>query len=366
MKIESDKDVIEQAIIKTSRLAGKHLTLPVLSCVYLEASKKDGLIIKSTNLDLGIEIKIKVKVINEGYVAVPANIFSGVISSIKDKSLTIEVVEGNLKISTDSNSTLIKSMPADDFPVIPKIETGNEIILNTKDIVNGFKSVWYSASNSSIKPELGSVYIHHFNNGLVFAATDSFRLSEKKIQTKPTNDFPNTLIPFKNVSEIMKIFDDVSSDVKIRFEKNQASFVVDNIYIVSRLIDGSFPDYMQIIPKNYVSIATILKSDLINAIKTSNIFSDTLNQVKFKINVSKKRLDIFSKNNDIGEYFESIKASISGEDIELNFNSKYIIDCMQSILSESIVLSFGGVGRPLVITGVSDKSFMYLVMPMNK
>jgi DNA polymerase-3 subunit beta len=136
--------------------------------------------------------------------------------------------------------------------------------------------------------------------------------------------------------------------------------------LVSRLIDGSFPDYKQIIPKHFTTTATILKEDLINSIKTSNIFSDSLNQVKLKVDIKNKSLDIESKNNDIGEYYDSISASVSGENIELNFNSRYIIDCVQSIPSDSLTLSFGGVGKPLAINGATDKSFLYIVMPMNR
>ena len=114
------------------------------------------------------------------------------------------------------------------------------------------------------------------------------------------------------------------------------------MYIISRLIDGSFPDYKQIIPKNFGATATVLKNDLINSVKTSNIFSDSLNQIKLRVDVKNKSLNIESKNNDIGESKESINASVSGDDIELNFNSKYITDCIQSIPSDSLILNFGG------------------------
>lgn len=366
MKLECNKEVLDKAIQKTTRLAGKHLTLPVLSCVFIEAFEDGRVLLKSTNLDLGLELEIKAKVFEVGNVAVPANIFYGVLSSVKDDVLILEKKDNNLKIETKSNSALIKCMQSEDFPSIPKLEKINPIKINYQDLMLGFKSVWYSASNSSIKPELGSVYIYKGDNGLVFVSTDSFRLAEKTINTKVSDDFPTTLIPYKNVAEIMKIFEDGNEDIEIIFEKNQAAFIRKNVYLVSRLIDGNFPDYKQIVPKSYVSSATILKNDLINAIKTSNIFSDNLNQTKIKVINKEKILDIESKNNDVGEYRESIKASISGDDIELNFNNRYITECMQSIPSESITLSFGGIGKPLMITGSSDKSFVYIVMPMNR
>src|SRR3989344_2101657 len=207
MKIECDKSKIEIAIQKTSRLASKHLTLPVLSCVYLEATNDNKLYIKATNLDIGIEIDLKVKVIEKGIVAVPANVLIGVLSSIKDDNLIFETKENNLKISSNKNSVVIKCLPYEDFPSIPKLvpnssinEDEKLIKINCHDLISGFKSVWYSASNSSIKPELSSVYVFKEDGGLVFVSTDSFRLAEKKVNIKNIVDFPQTLIPYKNVS----------------------------------------------------------------------------------------------------------------------------------------------------------------------
>jgi len=288
------------------------------------------------------------------------------LSSIKEDKLVLETKDNNLKISSNKNSVVIKCMSAEDFPSIPKLNNVKSIKINSHDLIAGFKSVWYSASNSNIKPELSSVYVFKDDSSLVFVSTDSFRLAEKKVNTKTPVDFPHTLIPYKNVSEIIKLFDDYNGDINVVFEKNQAAFITDDMYLVSRLIDGTFPDYKQIIPKTFSSTATVLKNDLINSIKTSNIFSDSLNQVKLKVDVKNKSLNIESKNNDVGESKESINASISGEDIELNFNSKYIIDCIQSIPSDSLTLNFGGSGKPLAINGSTDKSFLYIVMPMNR
>jgi DNA polymerase III subunit beta len=366
MKIECEKSKIEQGIQKAARLANKHLTLPVLSCVYIEAQEDGKLFIKSTNLDLGLEIETKVKTVKPGTVAVPAQILQNTLSSIKDNDLVMEIVDNNLKISSKNNSVLIKCMSHDDFPTIPRLQDVDSIKINCSDLLSGFRSVWYSASTSNIKPELSSVYIYKGDTGLVFVSTDSFRLAEKRVNTKTPIEFPPTLIPYKNVAEIIKLFEDNKEDIKIVFEKNQAAFITNGLYLVSRLIDGSFPDYKQIIPKTYSSTSTVLKNDLVNSIKTSNIFSDSLNQVKLKVDTTGKSLNIESKNNDVGEYKESIKSTVTGDEIELNFNSRYITDCMQSIPSDSLTLSFGGMGKPLAISGAADKSFLYIVMPMNR
>lgn len=365
MKFECFKSKIEPVVQKLSKLTGRHLTLPVLSCVYLNASG-DELKIKATNLEVGLETKIKIKGLKEGVLAVPASILLGILSSIKEENLTFEAKENNLKISSNKNSAIIKCLPHEDFPSIPRLKTSNTIKINSQNLLLGLKSVWYSASTSNIKPELASVYIHQTENGLVFVSTDSFRLAEKKMNIKTEIDFPDTLIPQNNTGEILRLFEDYSGEIEIIFEKNQAAFITKDFYLVSRLIDGSFPDYKQIIPKSFSTTTSVLKVDLLNAIKASSIFSDAINQVKLMVDVKNKTLNIGAKNNDVGEYNESLKISASGENIELNFNGRYVSDCLQSIAADSLALSFGGVGKPLVIEGATDKSFLYLVMPMNR
>ncbi len=366
MKFEINKTKFELAVNKLVRLTQKQLTLPVLSCVYLLLSKEGNLILKSTNLDLGMEIEIKVKSIEPGVVAIPGSVLLNTLSNVKDEFINIELINQNIKIKSSNNSFLIKCLPYEDFPSIPILKSDTVIKLPTGEFLNGLRSVWYSASVSFVKPELSSVYVYKNDDYLYFVATDSFRLAEKKIHIKSNIDFSTILIPYKNVSEIIKIFEDYKGDIEIVFDKNQIAFKNNEIYLVSRLVNGSFPDYKQIIPKNPTTISTVLKSDLINSLKASNIFSDNLNQVKIKIDSKSNLLVLEAKNNDIGEYKDTIRAKNSGDDIELNFNSKYINDCFQSISSESINLSFAGIGKALIMQGNSDNSFMYIVMPMNR
>ncbi len=368
MKIECAQEKLKEGIKYAERIAGKHTTLPVLSCLILDCSLKNQLTIKSTNLDLGIEISIPIKTNELGIVAVPATTINSFIGNIIDSEriIKLETDQGNLKITTSNSSATIKTQPHEDFPSIPRVSIGTPFSLHGSDFVKGLKSVWYSSSVSSIKPELSSVYVYYNEELLVFVATDSFRLAEKKIKVNKKRDFGQILIPFKNIPEIIRTFEYVNGEIDVHLDKNQASFNYQGIYLVSRVIDGVFPDYKQIIPKNSTTEAVILKQDLIDALKLSNIFSDKFNQVNFKVNPSQKTCEIKTKNNDIGENITTLNAAITGEKIEINFNYKYIIDCFQSIDSDSITLYFNGLNKPMIISPVSDTSFRYIVMPMNK
>lgn len=366
MKIECVKEKLLQVVSKAEKITSKNPTLPILSCLLLEV-KNNNLIIKATNMDLGIEAEIPVKVEEEGVVAVPGSVLNNLLSNIQiDKSVIFETVDNNLQVKTEHGKSIIKTHPIDDFPTIPKISDGISFGLDAKKIIKGLKSVVFSSSLSSVKPELSSVYIYTDDTDLIFVATDSFRLAEKRIKTQKTNDSLNILIPLKNIPDIIKIFEDIDGVIDVCLSKNQISFSYNHNYLVSRVIDGVFPDYKQIIPKDFKTEVIVLKQDLLSVLKISNIFSDKFNQVNLKVMPSSKVFEITTKNSNIGENTNSVPASLSGDDIVVNFNYKYIYDCLQVIESDSVSLSFDGVSKPLVIRGVSDKSFSYIVMPMNK
>lgn len=368
MRIECSQEKIRGAISLAERISGKHMTLPVLSCLLLEADKNNTLTIRATNLDLGIEITIPAKVEEPGSVAVPGSTIASFVGGISeaDGKAKLELQQGNVKITTGKSSGVIKTMPHEDFPNIPRIESATSFSLNASDFVKGLKSVWYSSSVSSIKPELSSVYVYCEDEFVVFVATDSFRLAEKRVKIKKDKDFGQILIPHKNIPEILRVLENVPGEVAVELDKNQIAFTYDGVYLVSRVIDGVFPDYKQIIPKQSATESVILKQDLVNALKLSNIFSDKFNQINIQVDPEAKKCEIRTKNNDVGENLTVLDAVITGEGIDINFNYKYIIDCFQSIDSDSVTLTFNGLHRPVIITPVSDNTFRYIVMPMNR
>lgn len=366
MNIECIKEKLSYAIGKAERVTGKNITLPILSCVLLEAHDSI-LTIKATNLDIGIEISLPVKVNKPGKVAVSGSVLYNFVGNLtNDKNITLELLSGNLKISTKHSQTLIKAFPTDDFPNIPKVSSEKPFTFNIPNLLKGFKSVMYASSVSTIRPVLSSLLLASEEDSVVFVATDSFRLGEKIVSVKKHKEFNQILLPFKNVTEIIRILEDIKDDVNVHLSENQIAFSYNDIYVTSRVIDGTFPDYRQIIPKETKTEIIVLKQDFVSALRISNIFSDKFSQVTFHIQPKEKTFKITTKNIDIGENENTIDAVIKGDDLSISFNYKYIIDCFQSIDSDSISLSFSDTNKPMVIRGVGDKSFLYLVMPMNK
>ncbi len=368
MKCEIQFEKFRQAIQLTERVAGRHATLPVLSCVHLEI-KNNSVTVRATNLDVGVEIELPAKTDGEAVFAVPAQTLSSFLSQVgnKEQIIRLETNAGNLHITLSKSKGVVKTVPPEDFPAIPVVTDGKTTTIPSELLTKGFKSVWYSAAISNVKPELASIYIYRDGETALFVATDSFRLAEKKITLPKGSNIEDMLIPFKNSVEIVKLLDVAGPTVTMHSNKNLVSFEANGMRITSRIIDGVFPDYRQIIPKGFLTEAVVLKQDLINTLKVSTVFSDSFNQIHMVIDPKKKLFQVETKNNDVGENQSELDAAVSGEPVEINFNCKYISDSFQAIDADSVSMQFNGKNRPLVIRPISgDQSFLYLVMPMNR
>src|SRR3989338_815538 len=365
MHIETIKEKLLDAVYKAEKITGRNMALQILSNLAIEVSGSQFKI-KATNLDLGLEIIVPVKVKSPGKITVSALILSNFLANLPvETKIDIQSKENDVFIHTSKTSTKIKNQNFSDFPLIPKLE-GKKFKIEANSIVKGLKSVVFSAATSSIKPELSSINIYHDGESLVFVATDSFRLAEKRIKTTKAKEISQILIPFKNTTDIIRILESVNGELDLTISQNQISFKTDEIYLDSRVIEGNFPDYKQIIPKETKTEVTLLKADLLSALKLSNVFSDSFNHVVLKVIPDEKLFELTTKNSDVGENHYTLDSVMKGDEITLGFNHKYIADCLNSIDSDSITLSFVGPGKPVMIKGVSDKSFLYIVMPMNR
>ncbi len=365
MKIQCSSEKVKNALVHAERVTGKNLTLPILSSVLCIASGS-SLKFRATNLSMGIEIEIPAKVEKEGVVAVSGTILSSFFASSKgNQEVTMEQVGETLLVKTKQARIQIKTFPYEDFPTIPVVE-GENIKVPAKAFLEGIQSVYYAAAQTDIKPEIGSVYIYPEEDVLTFAATDSFRLAEKKVKIKGLYGFQPVLIPYKNVVELTRLLGEVDSDVSFTITKNLLSISFNGYYITSRVVDGAFPDYRKIFPKEKTTEMVILKSELQNAVKTSTLFSDKFNQITIDINPSKKSCVLSAKNTDVGENEAELDAALSGEAISVVINYRYLLDCLNAIPSDSVSIECTQPSRPLLVKGVGDTSFLYLIMPMNR
>lgn len=366
MNISIEKKEFSEAVYIVSRFAErKNSTLPALSSVLILADN-DGIKMRATNLETGIDLKIKGEVKSDGVVAIPAVVLQQFAGSLPNEGrITLEHTGDVLSISSGTGKSSIKTVPYDDFPSIPFPENPkNRIVVPGVLLRNLFTSIAPCASSSTVRPELASIYLSIEKSVLTAVATDSFRLAEKKVPLSNKGTQGKFLIPAKNALDISQALPD--DDVIMSFDEHQCAFVGNMGMIVSRLTNATYPDYRQIIPKESIVEAIVLRKDFESALKRTTIFSDSFQKVRASFDPKKKTLSFFARNTDIGESSETLKAQVSGSSLDLSFNHRYLSAVLSLTSTESISLVAAGIGRPLIIRGVGDTSLMYLVSPMNQ
>lgn len=361
-----DKQEFKEGVQNASRFSQKSAgSLPVLSGIAIIATE-GTILLRATNLETGVDIRVSGDVKAEGATVVPASILREITASqIGTGLLTVEHKGDTLSLITSAGKSTIKTLSVDDFPSLPVPEGKTAVITIPGAIISNLISTVVScASPSTVRPELGSVLISSKGSELVAVATDSFRLAEKKIALSESLPEFSILIPAKNAVEVIQTIPD--TDVELRIDEHQCAFSWSNGVLSTRLVTLPYPDYVQIIPKSFIAEAVLLRKDLDAGLKRSSIFSDSFQKIRLNIDPKESIVRISAKNNDVGESNETIPSSVTGESVELSFNHRYVSAPLQMILGENILLQASGIGRPMLIKGQGDSSFLYLVMPMNQ
>jgi DNA polymerase-3 subunit beta len=365
MKVSTKKEQVLDAVLTAERIAGKKESLPILSCILFEVGKE--LVLRATNLEAGVEIVVPCDAAEKGTVAVPAAVLSQTLRSIGGDTVTFTTEEGNLRVESRGTRTLIKAIPHEEFPPIATSGSKKGITLERERLIRGIQSVSYAASPSMIRPDLGSIFLSVSDGKLVCAATDSFRLAEKTVLDAGTKEQMEFLVPLKHALELLHVLERIDDErVTLSTDDAQLSVEGGGVRYVARVVDTNFPNYKEIIPKSAATEATVLKNELGEMLRKARVFSGQDQHVGFHVYPKKKIFSATARSNDVGEMSDSVDAALSGEELDINFHIGYLFDCLGSIDSDSVVLAFAGAGKPLVIRGVSDSSFLYLVMPLNR
>lgn len=367
MKLSCSTEQLRKGVAKASILTIKNPSLPILANIQISA-EKNTLFLRSTDLQVGLEYRITEDLVIEedGDVIVSASLLNNLLSQFKDSECNLSIDKNEFVITSKHSTTRLKIIQGDDYPTLPRISGDLSFQIETKLFLEGIKNVSYAALHSDIKPEISSVYMYHNGEELVFVATDSFRLAEKKIPQSKINQFSGVLIPVKNCTDISRILNDEEGEVTLLITSNQLSFSNKNLYITSRSIEGIFPDYKQIIPDSFETKVTLLRSDISNLLKMTSIFNDKLKTLNIDINKEESLCVFKSKDPDLGESQAQISSTIEGNSVALMINQRFLVDVIGVIQTDSIQLLFNGTNKPIVVKGIGDSSFFYLIMPMNK
>lgn len=366
MKCTTTREQLLTPLTHVEKSAGKNLSVPVLGCTLLEVTGS-VLTLTATNLEVGVRYSISVADVQDGRVAVPGTILSHVVSSLPNgTSLTLETEGGYLAVTSAGGSSRISLQNADEFPDLPVVEGGTEVVLPAKTLMEALSSVAYCASNSTIKPELSSVFVHPNGGVLTTVATDSFRLAEKNIPLKQQASIEPFLIPARSVQDLLRVLEQAKDMVTLLVGEHQLSITHVGVYLTMRLTAGTFPDYTAIIPKDFMTEAVMLGFDIERVLKKASAFSDQFNQTTIVIEPLKKQFTVHTENTTVGETTDTVAAALTGDELTIRFNQRYLIEAFTTIATDSVVLQFSGQSTPAIVRPVGDESFLYLVMPMNR
>ncbi len=366
MVITVEKNMFREAVHTASRFAErKSATLPALSGIAIIAGD-DGIKLRATNLETGIDLKVDGSIKSQGVVVVSAALLRDVTSSFSGSgSITLEHAGDTAVITSGMGKSTLKTLPSEDFPVIPLPQSSETTLSIAGNVLSGLlNSVVACASTSTVRPELASVLLAGESGTLKAVASDSFRLAEKKVAIEKGSKPFSILIPAKNAQDILQTIPE--TELTLTLDEHQCAFSWDGGVVTTRLVSANYPDYTQIIPKQFAAEGTVLKKDFESVLKRTAVFSDTFQKVRIAFDVKAKQIIFASRNADVGETSETVAGALSGESLELSFNHRYLAAPLPLISSESVTISLSGIGRPLVIRGTGDASFLYLVMPMNQ
>ena len=373
MQIICLQEKLKQALNITERIIGRNLTLPILNNLLL-STEDNKLKISSTNLEIGINCWLIGKIQKKGSITVPAKLISDLVNNLPNKKIELKVKNQQLELRCEKFKAILKRLAAEDFPIIPKIKDKPIIKIKGHTLKNSFSQVVEMVSFSESRPEISGIYMNFDKNAIKLAATDSFRLAEKNIEVKSNQQLKgqSIIIPQRTIQELIRILGEKElstnkqgQEVEVVLSGNQVLFNLEEVQIISRLIEGQYPDYQQIIPDGFQTEVIVGREELINNIKIASLFSGKINNIKLAINSKRSLIEITAKDVDIGENKSQIETKIKGKDIEIIFNYRYLLDGLNNILSDKIVLGLNTNANPIVIRPVGDDSYTYLVMPIK-
>jgi len=373
MKLTILTQELKKGLNYTERLTGKNLTLPILNNVLIEALP-NFLKISSTDLETGIEWWGLCKTEEEGKITVPAKILTQVINNISDEKIEIENKNDTLFIKTKTFRTQIKGYTSDDFPIIPQFSKEDFIEINAQELKDGLIDVVDIASMSQIRPEISGIYFVFKKDLVNLVATDSFRLVERTLQSSNYKNSFNDEIKFilsqKTTKEVINILQENTGSVKIYYSESQILFETNlnevdhpEINLISRQIEGNYPAYKEIIPKEYKTRIIVDKDFLIKQIKLAGLFAGKINEIKIKND--DKNLEILSQDLELGENSSILEAKIEGEPVEISFNYKFILDGVSRVKTKNAILELQGASGAGVIKAEEGTDYIYVVMPIK-
>lgn len=341
-------------------------TLPVLNNFLIKAEGKN-VVVSSTNLEIAITVSFEANVSNEGSLTVPAKLLTSYVNFLKDGEVELKDEEGlNLALKAPGSKTVIKGLGADEFPAIPQVEKEASFSVKAEALTEAINQVVFAASLNKTRPILTGVYFELNTEQLKIVATDSYRLSEKTIKLKqPAEQKFKCIVPARTILELGKIISGSNDKVEVIISSNQILFKFNKIELISRLIEGQYPDYQQIIPQDPGTKAVVNLNDLVLAIKRINLFAkENSNNIKLAFEKDGK-LKLTTQATQYGSEEDELAIQLEGKDNQVALNSEYMLDVFSNLHPEDILLEADSDLTPVKIKIPGQDDYLHIIMPLK-
>ena len=365
MELSVTQENFARALSVVGRVASSKAQLPILSNILI---RTDGnrLLIAATNLELATTQYIGAKVVKPGAITVPARLISEFVSSLPKETIELKVVGENIHINCGKYSSVINGVIADDFPELPTIneESSVSYSLNVDEFKQSISQTVITTSSDSTRPVLTGVYWHSHEGWIYLAATDGYRLSERRLVE--TKSEVAAIIPTQTLQEVLRTIMDDSETIDVLFDESQVRFRINEAEIISRLVDGNFPDYRQLIPANSDINALLDKSEFTRVTKISGLFArESGGSVTVTVDEDAKSLSIHSIASEQGENTSELEGKITGSG-QVTLNSRYLAEALSVIDAETISFSFSGKLSPIILKSIEkDTNYYHVIMPLK-
>lgn len=365
MELSVTQENFSRALSAVGRVASNKTGLPILNNILL---RTDGnrLLVAATNLEIATTQYIGAKIVKAGAITVPAKLIAEFVSSLPKESIELKVVNDNLHIKSGNYASIINGVIADDFPELPTINEASSIsyTINVEDFKQAVSQTVITASSDSTRPVLTGVYWHSHEGFLYLAATDGYRLSERRLVE--TTSEVSAIIPMQTLQEVLRTITDSVDTVDILFDETQVRFRINEAEIISRLVDGNFPDYRQLIPASSESHAVVSKQEFVRVVKISGLFArESGGSVVVTVDSDKKSVSLHSVASELGENTSELDAEVKGSG-QVTLNSRYLSEALSVLDDDTIEFSFSGKLSPCILKSTKkDTNYYHVIMPLK-
>lgn len=375
MKFTCTRENLAHTLGLVSGIANKQSNLPILANVLISVSDTKVEFI-GTNLEVAVRATLRAKIDQTGVFTVPAKTLVDYVHLLSADQVDIRVEGNELIVAGGTASTKIKGMPAEEFPVIPEIEDKHAYSIQAETLKTSLSQVLVAVARNEIRPELSGIYFGFFSerfDGLVLAATDSYRLAEKKLPVDQGTDALTCIVPAKTASEIVRLValaraqGNTEKDVRLSLSDNQITVRFDQFEMTSRLVSGRYPDYAQIIPEEFATTAVVSKAELAKRVKAASLFTTVgTNAVLFKTKAIDGAVAVSSTSTQTGEHESEVDADVTGNDNAILLNHRYVLDGIAQMPTEKLVFCVNNGESPALLQPEGATNYVYIVMPIRQ